>query len=278
MFEGRQLIIATKHHKEQVIAPLIEKALKVKCFVDKDFDTDVLGTFSGEIERKEDPITTLRQKCLMAMKASDCDLGIANEGSFGPHPSAFFANADDELVILIDKKNNLEIIARELSMETNFNGEIVTSQKELMDFAREAQFPSHALILRKSQNDTTGLIKGITNASQLIQEFEKMIKDSSTVYVETDMRAMYNPSRMQVIKAATQKLIKKVQTTCPECNMPGLDITDYKNGLPCDLCGQPTGSTLSHIYQCQHCFYNIEKYHPNNKKVEDPMYCDFCNP
>jgi hypothetical protein len=56
--------------------------LGVICFVNENFDTDLLGTFTGEIERKLDPIATARQKCLLAMKLSNCDLGVASEGSF----------------------------------------------------------------------------------------------------------------------------------------------------------------------------------------------------
>ena len=50
MFLGRKLFIATKHKKETVIAPIIEVALGVVCFTNLDFDTDILGTFCGEIE------------------------------------------------------------------------------------------------------------------------------------------------------------------------------------------------------------------------------------
>lgn len=79
LFKNRKLIIATKHEKETVIAPLLEKELGVLCFIDENFDTDILGTFTGEVERKFDPITTARKKCLMAMEANDCDLGVASE-------------------------------------------------------------------------------------------------------------------------------------------------------------------------------------------------------
>ena len=82
MFNGRRLLIVTKHQKEKVIAPLLEKELGVKCMVTENFDTDVLGTFTGEIERVHDPVTTARNKCHMAMELSDCDLAIASEGSF----------------------------------------------------------------------------------------------------------------------------------------------------------------------------------------------------
>lgn len=51
--------------------------------VDASFDTDMLGTFTGEVERKLDPLATVREKCLRAMKHNHCDLGVASEGSFG---------------------------------------------------------------------------------------------------------------------------------------------------------------------------------------------------
>ncbi|MEO8416380.1 MAG: DUF6671 family protein [Ginsengibacter sp.] len=89
MFENRILVIATKHKKEKIIAPLFEAAFGIKCFAPENFDTGSLGTFTGEIERKEDPITTMRNKCLQAMQISNFDLGVASEGSFGPHPTVF---------------------------------------------------------------------------------------------------------------------------------------------------------------------------------------------
>ncbi|WP_292891331.1 DUF6671 family protein [Nonlabens sp.] len=278
LFENRKLVIATKHKKEKVIAPLLEKHLGVTCFLNECFDTDVLGTFSGEIERKLDPIATVRKKCLLAMEASNCDLGVASEGSFGVHPSIFFASADDEFVILIDKKNNLEIISRELSLKTNFNGQEITTEKEMLDFAKSVKFPTHGLILRKSEKDNNHIVKGITDISVLIETFKNLLGTSKSIYVETDMRAMYNPTRMSVIKDATKKLVDIVNSCCPECHTPGFAITDKKIGLKCILCGLPTKSTLSYIYKCQSCEYTKEEMYPHKKTSEDAMYCDFCNP
>ena len=131
IFKGRKLIVATKHGKEKVIAPILEKELNVHCFIDSTFDSDVFGTFTGEVERLEDPIAVLRTKCLAAMQANNCDLGIASEGSFGAHPSFFFVPADDELMVLIDTKNEVEIIARLLTADTNFDGQEVKNLKDL---------------------------------------------------------------------------------------------------------------------------------------------------
>jgi len=277
-FNNRKLIIATKHGKEQVIAPLVEKALGVSCFVSEDFDTDILGTFTGEIERKHDPIETARQKCLMAMELSDCDLGIANEGSFGPHPSMFFVSADDEFLIFIDKKNGLEIIAREVSTETNFNGKDILTEKELLDFADLVKFPSHGLILRKAKADNGNIIKGITAIDALKEAFCKLMNDTTSVYAETDMRAMHNPTRQKVIEVATHKLIDKIKSLCPQCSKPGFAITNAKRGLACSLCGSPTNSIVSYVYVCHHCEFVKEEMYPHKKITEDPMYCDYCNP
>jgi hypothetical protein len=278
MFQGRKLIIATKHHKEKVIAPLLEDALGVVCLIDENFDSDKLGTFTGEVERELDPISTARQKCLLAMELSNCDLGVASEGSFGPHPSLFFVNSDEEFLIFIDQKNNLEIIVRELSTETNFNGKEIRSENKLLEFADSVSFPSHGLILRKSKNDNSDIIKGITDTAQLKKAFKELLDKSNFIYAETDMRALYNPSRMEVIEAAAQKLVVKINSLCPQCSTPGFGVTDTKKGLACSLCGSATNSTLSYIYECKRCQYTKEELYPHKKTTEDPMYCNYCNP
>lgn len=278
LFQNRRLLIATKHQKEKVMAPLLEKSLGVTCFTDGNFDTDTLGTFSGEFERESDPVTTARKKCLLAMEASHCDLGVASEGSFGSHPSLFFAKADDEFLIFIDTKNNLEIITRELSTETNFDGQEIQDEEGLLDFAAAAKFPSHGLILRKSETDNNSIIKGITNLNDLKNAFNSLYKKFKMVYAETDMRAMYNPSRMKVIEKAIKKLVEKINSCCPSCETPGFDVIDVKPGLPCSSCGFPTQSTSSYIYICQKCNFTKEEMYPHQKTNEDPMYCDYCNP
>jgi hypothetical protein len=278
MFEGRDLVIATKHNKEKVIAPVLERELGVKCFVIPEFDTDELGSFTGEVERKDDPITTARNKCLLAMKLTNCDLAIASEGSFGPHPSAFFVHADDEFLLFMDKKNNLEIIVREISMETNFSGAQISSKTELCEFVNKVNFPSHALILRKADTDFIEIEKGVTNWRKLAKAYTYFVKLYGSVYVETDMRAMHNPTRMRVIKSATIKLATKINSLCPDCKTPGFGITDAKQGLPCQLCNLPTRSTLSYVYSCLKCSHSKEQKFPNNKHCEDPTYCDICNP
>lgn len=278
IFTGRNLVIATKHNKQSVSAPLFEQHLGVKCFVPPDFDTDELGTFTGEVERKEGPVETVRKKCLHAMEMTSCDLGIASEGSFGIHPTVFMAHADDEFLIFIDKKNNLEILVRELSLDTNFNAATILSFENLIDFVKKVGFPEHAMILKIDEVKVQHVIKGIQSWELLEESFNTLSAISSSIIAETDMRAMYNPTRMKVIEKVTQKLVEKIQSLCPQCNTPGFGIVKIISGLPCEWCGSPTNSTKSHIYQCQKCTFEQEIMFPNHKKTEDPMYCDYCNP
>jgi hypothetical protein len=278
MFSGRDLVIATKHHKEKVLAPILEAELGVRCMVPEELDTDLLGTFSGEVERLDDPLTAARKKCLLAMELTNATLAIASEGSFGPHPSLVFIPADDELLLFMDKENGLEIAVRELSTETNFNHQEVKSFAELEAFAHRVQFPSHGLIIRSNPQDHHDLVKGIKDWSLLKEAFDRRIQQADSVFVETDMRAFCNPTRMKVIEKAAAKLIEKIQSVCPDCQTPGFGIVDHREGLPCSWCGAPTRSTLCYIYRCVKCACLKEVSYPYGKKEEDPMYCDHCNP
>lgn len=278
LFKGRTLLIATNHKKEQVLAPILEEKLGVKCVVSNYFNTDQFGTFSGEVERKDDPKTTVKKKCLTAMSIENIDLAVASEGSFGSHPYSFFTSANEEWIVLIDLKNGLEIYAREISTETNFNGTKIESEMELLAFAKQVQFPSHALIIKDKKEGATFFAKGIVDEKVLIDTFHFYQSHYSQVYVETDMRAMHNPMRMKVIENTVHKLIDKINSCCPICSVPGFDVVKVIDGLPCQICHLPTNSTLSHIYACLKCGYSEEKKFPYSKEFEEPMYCNYCNP
>lgn len=277
IFKDRSLVIATMHGKERVIAPPLVQAFNAKPIVPTDFDTDALGTFSGEVSRNLSPKDAAILKCNMAMDRCNLDLAIASEGSFGAHPSLYFTAADEEWLVLVDRKYNLEITVRELSLETNFASQQCNFRDELQAFANQALFPSHALIIRKSISDYSYIQKGVTNWEQLFDGF-KILEKYGSAYVETDMRAMYNPTRMGVIAKTTGKLIQLMQSLCPHCSAPGYSVKQVVSGLPCELCQQPTRSTLYHFYICQVCQFSTEKYFPNGKELEDAGYCDFCNP
>lgn len=278
LFSGRKLLIVTKHKKESTIAPELENRLGVMCTSSINYDTDQLGTFSGEIERTMDPLSAARKKCIEGMALNHYDLAVASEGSFFPHPNIPFVPLHEEVLILIDTKNNLEISIKEYSIKTNFSSAVVTSEHELIDFANHSKFPSHKLILRKTKDDFNEIFKGIGDWQTLLTTFSRLLKNTTSICVETDMRAMNNPTRMSVIHSGIKKLIDKINSLCPSCNSPGFGVSHIQAGLPCKLCGAPTKSILSEIHRCLRCAFQFENRYPNQKTTEEPMYCDFCNP
>ena len=278
MFGERKLVIATKHEKERVIAPILESELGVICFVPDNFDSDAFGTFSGEVERKLDPVETAKRKCRLAMELNSCDLGVASEGSFGPHPSNFFARADDEILVFIDTANDLEIIARELTIETNFDGRTVANMSELLEFAEAAKFPSHGLILRSAKGVNEQIIKSIIDRAELEAGYTKLFETYGSAYVETDMRAMFNPTRLKVIGDAAVKLAARVKSLCPKCATHGFGVVEMRPGLRCSMCGAPTDSALSLVSRCKRCGFEADEMYPNGNTLEDPRFCGICNP
>ena len=51
-FKGRTAVVANKHKKEQVIAPLLEQHLGLAIMVPEQIDTDQFGTFTRDIPRQ----------------------------------------------------------------------------------------------------------------------------------------------------------------------------------------------------------------------------------
>lgn len=278
MFEGRSLFIATNHRKESAIQPILERELNVNCFSIPMFNTDQFGTFSGEIERSQSPVDTLKAKCQLGFEVTGCDLVIATEGSFGAHPDLPFCAAHDELILLMDFKNNVSFSARILTTETNFQGKKIKSEEELIAFGESIDFPNQAIILRNEEQSMLYLKKGINDWDELLTAFRVCMRRHDNVFVETDMRAMHNPLRMKHIEQLTLKLITQLKVLCPSCEMPGYGVTSVLPGLPCWICETPTSSVLKHVLTCTACHHQEEVYFPNGRQTEEPTFCPACNP
>jgi hypothetical protein len=279
IFSGRTASIASMHKKHEVIAPVLSEDLNVNSFWDFDIDTDVLGTFSGEVERKNNPKSTAIEKCKLGLEMSGLDLGIATEASFGPHPSIPWVGAHQEIVVLVDVKNDLIISESILTLDTNFNHRWVGSESELLTFLEHCKFPSHGVILiGQSNNERKEIVKNLNKETDVLDCFRSMLKRNLVISAETDMRAMNNPTRMRIIEDATRKLCQKANSICPNCGMNGFGDFEFVSGLPCFNCQLPTGAPMSKRIRCVKCQFEVEEKFPFGKTNEDPMYCNFCNP
>ncbi|PAX60196.1 DUF6671 family protein [Brunnivagina elsteri] len=282
LFTNRNAILATMHKKEQVIAPILEQELGIKLIIRADLNTDSFGTFSRDIKRAGTQIEAARLKAEKALEITGEKIAIASEGSFAPHPHLPYISSNKEIVIFIDRELDLEIIGEEFSTDTNHNHQAIQNLESAFDFAKKVGFPEHGLIVMLNENpkDSSEVFKGINTESKLIEAVNLILKNSSTgkAHMETDMRAMYNPTRMKNIEKATRNLISKIKSCCPKCSTPGFTITQRIQGLPCGMCYAPTLLTKAVIYECKKCGFRKERLFPDGIELADPGQCTYCNP
>ena len=82
----KKAVLTSKHKKLPLIEIPFRESLSIEV-VELPLDTDMLGTFSGEVERTSTPIETAVKKARLGMQATGLPLGIASEGSIAPNPN-----------------------------------------------------------------------------------------------------------------------------------------------------------------------------------------------
>ena len=280
-YQGRKVALATKHQKEQVLGPPLRAAVGLEMCVPDDLDTDLLGTFSGEVDRHGTPREVALRKARLGMNAAGLTLGLASEGSFGPHPQLLLVPADHELLAFVDDEGGIEVVEQILSSKTNFAHDAAKTVDDLKEFFVRARFPSHGLIVRPNSGLQPGLLfKGITKFDALKEALEQCASASADglAHVETDMRAHMNPTRRQVLREVATGLGRRLATLCPECGAPGWGLVDVVRGLPCEWCGGETDFVRTEIHGCPRC-KNRESYpRSDGLRVASPGNCPWCNP
>lgn len=281
-YDNTPAVLATMHGKERVISPLLERDLGLRVELALGLNTDRFGTFSREIERAGSQLDAARAKIQAAFEnAPRVTIGIASEGSFGPHPYLPFLALGRELILLIDRETGLELTGHDASPETNFDYAIVSNVAAAVEFAERVKFPDHGLIVMGCVDHQPAhhqaLIKDITDRETLEAAVSKAVDRCGAAFVETDMRAHRNPTRMSAIGRATADLVRRFGSRCPECNYPGFDITERVPGLPCAWCGEPTRLIQREILSCHSCRHRHERS-ATDKTTADPGHCEGCNP
>jgi hypothetical protein len=281
-YGNSQIILPTKHCKSTAIAPPFSERLTAS-IIEYELDTDTLGTFSGEIERQGNAIQCARRKCEWACEllGTEAEYCLASEGSFGPHPVLPFTPCDHELLYFIDRKQGFHLHLSCFSEKTNYCTEVVDSLAALEKLAKTALFPSHALILRPNRNDKKApAFKGIASWNWLEEAYKESHKHSGDgkVWVETDMRAHLNPSRMRVISELAANFADRLATHCPNCHTPGWGKIGVVKGLRCEYCERPTELVAYEILGCVSCDHRENHPRTDGLEVAPQMRCSRCNP
>lgn len=272
-YVGISVQIPTKHHKGAAIQQGFAEVLDISC-EEVAVDTDLLGTFAGEIERTDTPFNTALKKIELL---PDAPYLIASEGSIGNDPDMPFFISDVEMLLFKDRAADLLIAQAYKSFD------IKTARIELKpgdsydEFLSKADFPRHSLIAKSPQLELQKPIKGIKEKGELARAISTVFKNSETVILESDLRAHHSPSRMANIQIAANKLALRIATLCPACATPGFGLKEYARGVICVECKRANSEAISQeILGCIRCEWE-ELGKIINKEIT-PDKCIWCNP
>lgn len=283
-FAGRSAVLATMHGKEAVIAEAMGDILGLDLKVPPRIDTDRLGTFTQDIPRPGTMDDTLKKKAMLGLELTGLEIGIASEGSYGPHPFVPFLPFGLEKMIFIDQTIGLCCIEHLYEHTPTFRSWQIKSIDELFDLHSvfgSIGFPQQALIARApAEMQADFVVKGIQDFDHLSSCVSDLLRRShgATVLVETDMRAHMNPVRMRTIARLANALASRLATLCPACGSPGWGRTGTETGLPCSWCAQPTELAVAEILGCPLCSHSERRLFHEPIHFADPGLCQNCNP
>lgn len=274
----KKIALTTKHDKLKLIKPSFDQY--VACQLDEIYaDTDQLGTFSGEVERTAPPRETAILKAKLGMQSSGLPLGLASEGSLGPDSQIPFFVSNIEHLVLVDNEHDIVIAESFRSFEITATTTTITPGQDISDFLTKSDFPNHRLIVRPNGNDKGNCTKGIDDIAVLLEAIKECSANSAngSVTIESDLRAMYSPSRQKNIRQVAQLLAQRVGRLCPQCHVPGWGRVGYETGLKCSECKFENPQAIRQeklgCVKCQHTELGDVLATSLN-----PAQCNFCNP
>jgi hypothetical protein len=275
-------VLTSMHAKERVIGPILRDELGLIVGLAMGVNTDQFGTFSREVERTGSQLDAAKAKIAAGFEyAPLARVGLASEGSFGPHPHIPFLAVGRELVLMVDRQSGLELTGYDASPETNFGHAIAHDLDEAFAFAQRARFPEHGLVVMGCRDEQPApdllLNKDVTDTAALEAAVRDAVRLYGAAFVEADMRAHRNPTRMAAIERATRDLVRRFHSRCPQCDHRGFDVTEQIPGLPCAGCGAPTNVVKTLVVSCQKCGCRLDRP-AITEKTADPGRCHYCNP
>lgn len=278
---GRVLGVASMHGKERAIGPAFAERFPLAgCRAIAGLDTDAFGTFSGERRRTLEPRAAAEAKARAGAQAGGLDLVIASEGSFVPHPAVPLLTCDEEWLVLLDLRDGSLRAHRHVAVDVACAGRACGSLDEVAAFAARLPFPEHRLVLRPREAWQPGdeMLKGIAAHDELRRGAAALLARHGRVWVELDLRAHANPTRMRAIAAAARDFAEELATPCPGCGAAHFRVVEALPGLPCSACLAPTRGVRALRRACAACGQGREDPRPDGRLAEEPAWCDACNP
>jgi hypothetical protein len=216
---GARVLIATMHGKEAVLAPALA-ALGFKVVLPLGFDTDALGTFSGDKRRFGTAFEAALEKARRACDITGALRAVASEGTYRPCKSQFPGARNAELLAFVDRERGFECIEFMTDLPTRFAAGRVParpSSPEVHALLAAIGWPAVRVIV-VPRDPAEGIsaeevFKGIGDHAALSRAVEACAAHSpdGKVHIETDLRAHMNPTRMASLTHVAARLASRLR-------------------------------------------------------------------
>ncbi len=277
-YARRRIGLATMHAKERAVAAPFRRLLDAEVLVAPRLDTDQLGTFSGEIPRPGDLLHTALLKAEMVFGSLDVDCALASEGSYGPIGRLPFAAGGLELLAFIDRARGMRLVETLRTHRTNWRlWRFGRGNPNVPRALKAVGFPRFGVFVIAG-SDPSRPVKDLATVDAVVAAVDREARRSADgeAILISDMRAHRNPTRMQVLRALSHKLARRLTALCPKCGAPGFGHVEARRGLPCEDCGAPTHWIDFDVDGCAACGHAVARPRRDGRRTAPRLSCQSC--
>ena len=243
---------------------------------DVEVDTDVLGTFAGDVPRLGSALDTARKKALLGRRYSDDPWLLASEGSINQWLPGI--HRDVEIVVALHRSHEVMVVGMADSFDifcTRFVVDHNTSEEEIHLMCAGADLSRHHLVISASDHSFSP-IGGLSSTEVVLDAIKERRARTRRLVIQTDLRAHLCPSLQATIVAASRDLALRLNHPCPRCYQPGYGEEQAITGLACRDCRMPTQEIAARQYLCPWCHHRETQ--DVTGSLADPSNCSLCNP
>lgn len=278
-YAGGRIGLATIHAKERAIAPPFRRLIDAKVVVAPNLNTDILGTFTGEVPRPDALVETSLLKAELVFRTMDVDCAIASEGSYGPIDRLPFNAGGLEIMAFVDRKRGIRLVETMTTHRTNWRlMAFEAGDPSVPQAVKSLGFPDYGVfVIRGSVGGHT--VKDLATLDAVVAAVDREARRSEDgkALVVADMRAHRNPTRMKVLRALAWRLARRLATLCPRCGAPGFGHMLSPRGLPCEACGEPTHWIDFEVDGCACCGHAVARPRSDGRRTAPRLFCKACH-
>lgn len=147
----KSAVVASKHGKETVIIPEIDRVFPEMYWEKNTFDTDLVRPIQGEFDTAEKALNSALIKATKAVEFTGAQVGIASESYIEGDTIQFSQTTYKEILVYVDSLNGYYFYEEDKNDHSAYSKKQIQTLQELKQFAKKVGFPENALTLKPVQ-------------------------------------------------------------------------------------------------------------------------------